>query len=105
MTRLTQKRLIAALLPFSFLWVFMACVSICERETLSTHSRTDLSSSAITGLHDCDGCPLSFFPRATTPERTKSLLDLNTLSSLAFIIPSAYSHGSSNRLEKPALDG
>ena len=105
MTRLTQKRLIAALLPFSFLWVFMACVSICERETLATHSPTDLSSSAITGLHDCDGCPLSYFPRATAPERVKSLLALNALSSLALIIPSAYSYVSSNQFEKPVLDG
>jgi len=105
MARLTQKRLIATLLSFSFLWVFMACVTICERETSLPHSRTELSSSALTGAQTCDGCPLSYFPKATTPERVKSILDVNTLSGLALIIPSANSHVLSNELEKPALDG
>ena len=43
-----QKIFIAALLPFSFLWVLMACVSICERETLAIHRVTDLSGASET---------------------------------------------------------
>ena len=90
-----QKRLIAALLPFSFLWVFMACVSICERETLAIHTATDLSSSAeanaIKDGHECDGCPLSYFPKATTPERVKSIHAVACSSSFAPAIPPTYS--------------
>lgn len=112
MPRTPQKRLIAALLPLSFLWLFMACVSICERETLAMHPPTDLSCSTdiseITHVPDCGGCSLSYFPTATTPERAKSILALDTLSSFASIIPSIYSSHPdvfSDRLDKLVFNG
>jgi len=90
-----QKRLVAALLPFSFLWVFIACVSICEREALAIHPATDLSRSAefnaISDVHDCEGCPLSYFPKASMPERARSIIALETVSGIAPIAPSVYS--------------
>jgi hypothetical protein len=93
MLRPPQNRLIAALLPFSFLWVFMACVSICERETLAIHHPTGLSCSteinALTDVRDCDGCPLSL-PKATTPERTKSFDALASSPGFISVLPSVY---------------
>src|SRR6185295_11779921 len=96
MTRLLQKRLIAALLPFSFLWAFVACVSICERETLASHPPTELSSSndvnEIRHAPECDGCPLSYFPRAATPERVKHIFTVISLASFvsaAALIPTS----------------
>jgi len=90
-----QKIFIAALLPFSFLWVLMACVSICERETLAIHPPKDLSNAtelvAIKDGHECDGCPLSYFPKATTPEREKSIHAGECSSSFAPFIVSIYS--------------
>ena len=90
----SQKRLIAALLPFSFLWVFMACVSMCERETLAIHASTNLACSTemnvLRHVRDCDGCPLSL-PKATTPERTKSPRALASLSSFTPVSLSIYS--------------
>jgi hypothetical protein len=112
MARLTPKRLIAALLPLSFLWVFMACVSICERETLAMHPPTALSCSTdiseISHEPDCGICPLSYFPTAITPERVKSILAFDTLSSLAPIIPSIYSSRAnvfSDRLDRLVFNG
>ena len=112
MARLLLKRIIAALLPLSFLWVFMACVSICERETLATHPPTALSSSTdiseVSHVPDCGGCPLSYFPAATTPERAKSILALDTVSSFAPITPSIYSSHPevfSDRLDRLVFNG
>lgn len=108
MPRTPQKRFIAALLPFSFLWVFMACVSICERETLAIHPQTDLSRATeintIRDLYECGGCPLSCFPKATTPERVKSIHAVDSLSSFAPAILSIYfsdPNSFSDRLDRP----
>jgi hypothetical protein len=87
MLRPLKKRLIATLLPLSFLWAFVTCVSICERETLAIHPPTTASCAteinAIRDLPECDGCPLSYFPKATTPERVKSIHAVQSLSSFA----------------------
>ena len=103
-----QRRLIAVLLPFCFLWAFVACVSICEREALASYSPAELSFStevnAITDVTDCDGCPLSYFPKATTPQRAQSIPTLDALSTVASIGPSLYSSCSdhiSNRVVTP----
>jgi len=105
------KKLIAALLPFSFLWVFVACVSICERETLAIHPSTDLSSSiesnTLRNIRDCDGCPL-FLPKATTPERTKSIHALASLPGFISVFTSVYSTQPDllrERLERPLGNG
>lgn len=92
MTGPPQKTLVAALLPFSFVWVFMACVSICERETLAIHPSTDHACSTengLRGVRDCDGCPLSL-PKATTPELTKSIRALASFSSFIPVFSSIH---------------
>lgn len=110
MTRLPQKRLMAALLPLSFLWVFVACLSICERETLAMHPPTDLVSSTdiseVERESDCGGCPLSYFPTATAPERDKGILVFDSVSGFAPVIPSiASSYHFSESLNRPFLKG
>jgi len=86
------KRFVAALLPFFYLWAFVACVSICEQKTLAAHGSSELSSlNEIHNVADCDGCPLSYFPKATTPERAKSLFAVASSPSLAPQIPTIYS--------------
>jgi len=106
------QRVVAALLPFSFLFVFMACVSICERETLANHPPTDLRCSAeinsVSNVPDCDGCPLSYFPKATTPDRAKFKLGFDTLPSFAPVIPSIHSYHSKlfcDRRNIPGVNG
>lgn len=110
MTRLLQQRLIAALLPFSFVWAFVACVSMCERETLANHSPAAFASSnniaEISGTTECDGCQLSYSPRATT--RIESVLYLDSAVSVAaptLSIHSADPNGFSNRIAGPFLNG
>src|SRR6185503_7641526 len=111
MTRLLQKRLIAALLPFSFLWAFVACVSICERETLASHPPTELSSSndvnEIRHAPECDGCPLSYFPKAATPERVNPVFAL--ISSASFAAATALIPTSDTEIfvdrDRPFLNG
>src|ERR1044071_9796329 len=84
MKRLPQKRLIAGVLPFSFIWAFVACVSICEREALANHSPAHSTNvSEIRSAPECDGCPLSNFPRAVAPERVKFIFALTPLASFS----------------------
>lgn len=94
MNRFRRQKLVAALLPCSFLWTFMACVSICEREGLD-HSPADLSYSIevdkVVEAPGCEECPLSYFPRATTPERVKFSLLFQPLSTFVGFGPSAIS--------------
>ena len=110
MTLLLQQRLIAALLPFSFVWAFVACVSICERETLANHSPAAFASSnnltEIGGTAECDGCQLSYSPRATT--RVKSVLHLDSVAGVAAATLSIHSvgpNGFSDRITGPFLNG
>src|SRR4051794_36310555 len=84
MSRLAQNSFIAALLPLSFLWTVVACVSICERESSPTHRQTDYSIglTEIRDLPDCDGCPFVSFQKATAPEREKYIQSSEPLPSL-----------------------
>lgn len=64
-------------LPLSLLWVVVACVVLCERE--SSHTAKQVISadvSTIEGVPDCDECPLNFFPQAISPEQTKPVISL-----------------------------
>ena len=71
MTRFLLKRLMAALLPMSFIWLFVACVSICARESAEGHSNNQFTAPMeVRDASDCQGCPLTSFPKATIPERT-----------------------------------
>lgn len=77
--RFLLKRLIAALLPISLIWMFVACVSICARESAEGHSNDQVSSPMeIKEASDCKGCPLTSFPKARIPERTIHASDLQT---------------------------
>lgn len=111
MTHFDKKVLIAGLLPLSFLWTFMACVSICERDTLQNHSSADLSCSIeankVREAPGCEECPLSYFPRSTAPERAKFILPLQSLST--FVLPgpainSTCQENSSDWLDSPLSD-
>jgi hypothetical protein len=73
------KRLIAALLPMSLVWMFVACASICARESADEHSNNRLTGPIeIKDSSDCRGCPLTAFPKATIPERAIHSSDLQT---------------------------
>jgi len=74
-TRFPLKRLIAALLPMSFIWLFVACVSICARES-TEHANGRTSLVEMEQSSDCKGCPVTAFPKARTPERTIDSIDL-----------------------------
>lgn len=81
------KRSIAAMLPMSLIWVFVACASICALESNGEHSDDRLAAPIeIKDASDCRGCPLTAFPKATIPERAIHSSDLQTqvlLQSLA----------------------
>jgi hypothetical protein len=84
MIRSTHKRFIAALLPLSFLLTVAACVSICERESSSTHRQMayPVALTDISSLPDCGGCPFISSPKATTPEREKYIQTLQPVERL-----------------------
>lgn len=88
----TLKRLMAAALPVSFLWLFAACILICEREVGDTHGRPVVSSPAETvevgESPDCGECPVTSLPEATAPERTAFKLDWQSSSGVVPSIPS-----------------
>src|ERR1041385_8987339 len=107
MTR-ALRQLITALLPFSFLWAFVACVSICEREALANHPSSNLPSAKdeIKRAPECDVCPLSHFPRAATPERMKSCFALISLPCFASAtIPTTQPNLFVDWLDRPSLNG
>ena len=79
MTCFPVKKLMATVLPISFIWLFVACVSICARESMEGHSNNQVSSPIeIKDASDCKGCPLTSFPKARIPERTIHGSDLQT---------------------------
>jgi hypothetical protein len=87
MTRLPLKRLMAAVLPMSFIWMFVACVSICARESTEGHSNDQVSSPMeIKDASDCKGCPLTSFPKARIPQRTIHRSNLQTPVALPSLI-------------------
>jgi hypothetical protein len=73
------KKLIATVLPLSFLWMFVACVSICVRESTEGlgHNSVTLPTE-MRDASDCHGCPLTPVPKAIIPERTIHPSDLQT---------------------------
>jgi hypothetical protein len=93
LTSFPLKRSIATLLPVSVLWMFVACVSMCARESGEKQVGNPGSlSTEVKDASDCDGCPLTRFPKATIPERTISGFDrppLVVIPSLSLSIDSA----------------
>jgi hypothetical protein len=90
MARFPLKRLLAALLPLGFLWLFVACVSICTEESREHLTQSAaISSALVTASSGCEGCPLSSFPKAMVPQRSTFHLDLQTplvVPSLTFAV-------------------
>lgn len=76
-TRVLLKKLIACLLPMSFVWLLVACVSICARESAALRASNPIcSSTEIEDSSDCRGCPLTAVPKAVMPERAISGFDV-----------------------------
>jgi len=73
------KKLMAALLPMSFIWLFVACVSICVRESTEAHGHNSVAPPMeMRDASDCKGCPLTPIPKAIIPDRTIHGSDLQT---------------------------
>jgi hypothetical protein len=71
----------------AFLWLFVACVSICTRESGETHDQPIVSSSLeIKNAPDCEGCPLAL-PEATAPEHATFKLNLQVQLDLSPLTP------------------
>jgi hypothetical protein len=69
--RFPLSRTTAAILPLVFLWLFVACVSICSRESEEDHAhRAAVVSTEMQDAPDCAGCPVAF-PSATIPDRAR----------------------------------
>jgi hypothetical protein len=90
MSRFPLKRLIAAVLPVTFLWLFAACISTCARESAEHHNQPMVSSSIeISDTSDGEGCLITSFPKATAaPERATFIPDLQPPSAVAAITSS-----------------
>jgi hypothetical protein len=89
-SRFPLKRLIAIALPITFLWLFVACVSACARESAEHQNQIAVSSSIeISDTSDWEGCLLTSFPKATAAlERATFIPDLQAPSAVAAITPS-----------------
>lgn len=75
-TRVLLKKLIACLLPMSFVWLLVACVSICARDGAALQaSNAIFSSTDVEDSSDCKGCPLTAVPKAIMPERAINSFD------------------------------
>jgi hypothetical protein len=62
-------------LPVSILWLSIACISICTKESIEHRA----SANQLFELHkqsDCNGCPLGSVPKATIPLRSDFQIDL-----------------------------
>jgi hypothetical protein len=86
MPRFTFKRTVAALLPFCFLWAFVACLSLCMEHA---EEAGDESRSALClGREDApasDSCPIVQAPKATLRNRLSLLpADAVALASTGF---------------------
>ena len=76
--RVWLKKLIACLLPMSFVWLLVACVSICARDGAAIQpSNSICSSTEIEDSSDCKGCPLTAVPKAIMPERAINAFDVH----------------------------
>jgi hypothetical protein len=84
MPRFPFKRIVAGLLPFCFLWAFVACVSLCAEQAEETGN--DRPSVLCSGTQDApasDSCPVVEAPKAT-------LRDQLPLLTIDAVTPAAY---------------
>ena len=113
---LTQlKRVVAALLPVSILWVFAACILICGWERAEARRPSDVASTVevteTANATQCEGCPDASLLKATSPARPTSRPDLEAASSVPASIlaaatspdafTSAFSHSHRFRPDPP----
>lgn len=92
MPRFPFKRTVAALLPFCFLWAFVACVSLCTEQSEETGN--DRPSVLCLGTEDApasDSCPVVEAPKAALRDR----LPLLTGDAVA-VTPAGFTQASVN---------
>jgi hypothetical protein len=79
MTCFPYKRFLAIILSLSLLWVFVACICLCGRESSHVRTRDGIRVSVdvkmIEDVPECDECPLNSFPKATSAEQAKPLIN------------------------------
>jgi hypothetical protein len=91
-----HKSLLATFLSLSLLWVFVACVCLCARERSHISTQRVIPSSVAPSMiegppDDCSGCPLNSFPKATSPERAKLIINLEqAVATLGPLIASVF---------------
>ncbi|HEX8352096.1 MAG TPA: hypothetical protein VF611_04330 [Pyrinomonadaceae bacterium] len=85
--RIELKRVVAALLPVSLLWVFAACVSICGWEGAEAQGRPDFAptveATEMRDAPDCEDCPDASFLKAATPERATLKVTLQAAADIS----------------------
>jgi hypothetical protein len=80
--RFPLKRTIAVLLPVCFLWVFIACVSLCASDAEEVeHDGGAILSLEIESTPDSECCPIIESPKAALLERL-SVQSASTVSAL-----------------------
>jgi hypothetical protein len=86
-SRFPLKRTIAALLPVCFLWVFIACVSLCasDAEEVEHDGGGAILSLGIESTPDSECCPIIESPKAALSERV-SVQSASTVSALPLIL-------------------
>jgi len=107
MMRLSLRKITAAMLPLSYLWLFAACVSMCAGETARAGERTFVYSAAASAEVGCErgreGCPVVAQPAATTPARDAFKFNGRTPSAVpvsgpAFHLPNHAARRPSHRI-------
>ena len=71
----TLRKTIALVLPVSILWLAIACISICTKESIE-HRAMANQFSEVNEKSDCNGCPLGAVPKATVPLRSEIQVEL-----------------------------
>ena len=69
------RKTIALMLPVSILWLSIACISICTKESIEHRAMVN-QVSELNEKSDCNGCPLGSVPKATVPIRSEFQVDL-----------------------------
>src|SRR4030095_3241847 len=88
---ITLRRSFAVLLPISILWLSIACISICIKESIEHDQTSAVQSSELRGEPGCEGCPLGSVPKATIPQRSDLHFDFQLQFSASPIVYATYS--------------
>lgn len=101
--RPTVTRSLAIWMPLCFLWVFMACVSLCPVNDVAGHEVSSaLSKITVRGSHESDCCPITEAPtwliaarQSSTPQASG---DVRASSAPSVILQASYAPHSKARL-------